>query len=126
MQDLHIAEEFGGTVLGRIIRSFCIGADAETARNLKPDTRAIESFTGLVFAPDGTRLYMSNVLGSVKVFAVRDGTVAASHAIPLPPAAAPKRKEETPAGLAVSADGGGAAQQCALIEKPFRQQTMTI
>ena len=81
-------------------------ADAETARNLKPDGKAIESFTGLVFSPDGTRLYMSNVHGSVKVFSVQDGTVAASHTIPLPPAAAPKRKEEIPAGLAVSADGG--------------------
>jgi DNA-binding beta-propeller fold protein YncE len=80
-------------------------ADAETARNLKPDGRAIESVTGLVFSPDGTRLYMSNVHGSIKVFAVKDAAVAPSHTIPLPPAAAPKRKEEIPAGLAVSADG---------------------
>ena len=80
-------------------------ADADTARNLKPDGKAIGSFTGLVFSPDGSRLYMSNVHGSVKVFAVRDGVVSPSHTIPLPPANAPKRKEEIPAGLAVSADG---------------------
>ena len=50
-------------------------ADPESARNLKPDTKAIESFTGLVFSPDGGRLYMSNVHGSVKVFAVEGRTV---------------------------------------------------
>ncbi len=80
-------------------------ADAETARNLKPDGKAIESYTGLVFSPDGTRLFMSNVHGSVKVFSVRDAQVSPSHTIPLPPADAPKRKQEIPAGLAVSADG---------------------
>ena len=79
---------------------------ADTARNLAPDTQAIESYTGLVFAPDGTRLYMSNVHGSVKVFSCVDGTLAPSHSIPLPPANAPQRTQEIPAGLAVSADGG--------------------
>jgi len=77
----------------------------ETARNLKPDTQAIESFTGLAFSPDGTRLAMSNVHGSVKVFAVVSGSVAASHTIHLPPAKAPQRSKEIPAGLAFSADG---------------------
>ena len=80
-------------------------ADADTARNLKPDTQAIESYTGLVFSPDGTRLYMSNVHGSVKVFSYSDGAIAPSHTIPLPPAGAPQRKPEIPAGLTVSADG---------------------
>ncbi len=75
-------------------------------RNQKPDRRAIESYAGLVFSPDGTRLLLSNVHGSVKVFAVADGAVAASHTIPLPPAKAPGRAAEIPAGLAVSADGG--------------------
>ncbi|MFM7245528.1 MAG: beta-propeller fold lactonase family protein, partial [Planctomycetaceae bacterium] len=79
--------------------------DCETARNLKPDTQAIESFTGLAFSPDGTRLAMSNVHGSVKVFAVISGSVAASHTIHLPPAKAPQRSKEIPAGLAFSADG---------------------
>ncbi|HBB75472.1 MAG TPA: phosphoesterase [Planctomycetaceae bacterium] len=81
-------------------------ADAESARNLAPDTKAIESFTGLVFAPDGMRLYMSNVHGSIKVFAVADGAVTPSHSIRLPTADAPARKAEIPAGLAVSDDGG--------------------
>ncbi|NBU42369.1 MAG: phosphoesterase, partial [Planctomycetia bacterium] len=80
-------------------------ADAESARNLAPDTKAIESFTGLAFSPDGTRLYMSNVHGSIKVFAVRDGSLHASHSIRLPEAGAPGRKAEIPAGLALTPDG---------------------
>jgi YVTN family beta-propeller protein len=80
-------------------------ADTETARNLKPDTQAIESYTGLVFTPDGSRLSMSNVHGSVKVFSCVDGTITPSHTIPLPPANAPQRKAEIPAGIAVTSDG---------------------
>ena len=73
---------------------------------LLPDLRGQVSFTGLVFAPDGKRLYLSNVNGSIKVFTIGDdGTVRPSHSIPLPPANAPRRKEEIPSGLAVSADG---------------------
>lgn len=79
-------------------------ADAESARNLAPDTKAIESFTGLVFSPDGSRLYMSNVHGSIKVFAVRGGIIMASHSIRLPSAGAPQRKAEIPSGLSVSED----------------------
>jgi len=78
---------------------------ADSDRNLKPDTRAIESYAGLGFSPDGARLFMSNVHGSVKVFGVADGVVTASYTIPLPPAKAPQRAAEIPAGLAVSADG---------------------
>ena len=74
-------------------------------RNLDPDTRAIESYNGLVFSPDGQLLAMSNVHGSVKLFAVADGHVHPSHTLPLPPANAPKRAAEIPAGLAFSADG---------------------
>ncbi len=80
-------------------------ADVESARNLAPDTKAIESFTGLVFAPDGERLFMSNVHGSIKVFAARDGSLHASHSIRLPEAGAPGRKAEIPAGLALTPDG---------------------
>ena len=78
---------------------------ADTDRNLKPDAKAIESFTGLRFAPDGQRLYMSNVHGSVKVFAIEDGIVAPSPAIPLPSTGLAQRQDEIPAGLALSLDG---------------------
>ena len=73
---------------------------------LKPDTKGQLSFTGLIFSPNGRLLYLSNVNGSIKVFAVgAGGQVTPSHSIPLPAADAPRRKEEIPAGLALSADG---------------------
>jgi len=63
------------------------------------------SFTGLVFSSDGRRIYFSNVNGSIEVFEVADdGAVRHAQTIPLPPADAPRRKEEIPAGLAVSLD----------------------
>lgn len=64
------------------------------------------SYTGLVFSPDGRRIYLSNVEGDVKVFGVDDKQqISGLGTIALPPADAPKRKAEIPAGLAVSADG---------------------
>lgn len=73
---------------------------------LKPDLKALVSFTGLVFSLDGKTVYLSNVNGSIKVFTVDDaGEVKASHTIPLPPANAPRRKQEIPSGLALSEDG---------------------
>ena len=81
--------------------------DAPSVNILEPDRHGQLSYTGLVFAPDGGRIYMSNVDGSIKVFAVgTDGKVSPSHTIPLPPAEAPRRAQEIPAGLALSADGG--------------------
>lgn len=79
---------------------------APSANILQPDTRGQVSYTGLIFSPDGRRIYLSNVNGSIKVFRVdADGAVHPSHSLPLPPAAAPRRKEEIPAGLVLSPDG---------------------
>ena len=73
---------------------------------LNPDKDGQLSYTGLIFARDGRRIFLSNVNGSIKVFAVADdGTVRPSHSLALPPANAPRRKEEIPSGLALSADG---------------------
>jgi len=73
---------------------------------LGADEKAQLSFTGLTFSTDGTRLYLANVSGDVKVFAVsRDHTIAPLFSIELPPANAPDRKIEIPAGIAVSPDG---------------------
>lgn len=70
------------------------------------DTQGQLSFTGLVFSPDGDRIYMSDVNGSVKVFRVEeDGNVSPAFAWKLPDANAPRREAEIPSGLAVSADG---------------------
>jgi len=64
------------------------------------------SFTGLVYSPDGSRIFLSNVNGNIKEFAVaKDGKVTPKRTITLPDAKAPKRKNEIPAGLAVSPDG---------------------
>ena len=64
------------------------------------------SFTGIAFSPDGSRIYMANVNGDLKVFGVQaDHTVAPLFSIALPPAYAPHRTNEIPAGIAVSRDG---------------------
>lgn len=73
---------------------------------LSPDGKAQLSFTGLTFSPDGLRIYLSNVNGDIKVFKVgRDRKISPLVSFALPPADAPLRREEIPAGLAVSADG---------------------
>ena len=75
-------------------------------RILEPDTEGQLSFTGLAFAPDGSRIYLANVDGSIKVFGVeKSGWVKPLVAFPLPTASAPLRKAEIPAGIAVSPDG---------------------
>jgi DNA-binding beta-propeller fold protein YncE len=80
--------------------------EAPSASILEHDEKAQLSYTGLLFAPDGGRIYLSNVNGSIKVFSVgANGEVAPSHTIPLPPANAPRRAEEIPAGLALTDDG---------------------
>jgi len=59
--------------------------DQAAANNLKPDTKAIASFTG--FSVDAT------------------DKVSPSHVIRIPDANAPQRKQEIPSGLAISPDG---------------------
>lgn len=80
--------------------------DAVSTHMLKPDGEGQLSFTGLIFSPDGARIYLANVNGSIKVFGVDHGTnVAGLFTIALPPANAPGRKPEIPAGIAVTPDG---------------------
>jgi YVTN family beta-propeller protein len=79
---------------------------APTENVLEPDGEGQVSFTGLAFSPDGGRLYLSDVTGSVKVFRVHPGgEIRGLFSILLPPADAPRRAEEIPAGIAVSGDG---------------------
>ena len=62
---------------------------------LKPDKEGLVSFTGLAFSPDGRRLFLSNVNGSIKVFQINpDDTVVAAYTLVLPEAKAPRRKAE--------------------------------
>ena len=72
---------------------------------LHPDTGAQASYNGLKFSPDGTRIYLSNVQGDIKVLAVKKKhKVTALGSIPLPKTQV-GRSSEIPAGLAVSPDG---------------------
>ncbi len=71
---------------------------------LKPDTSGQLSYTGLTFSHDGKRLYLSNVNGSVKVFAVAGEDVQPLFTIAIPEAKAPRRAAEIPAGLALTED----------------------
>ncbi|MCL4786960.1 MAG: bifunctional YncE family protein/alkaline phosphatase family protein [Verrucomicrobia bacterium] len=80
--------------------------DAVSTHILEPDKEGQVSYTGLVFSPDGRRIYLANVNGSIKVFGVQDDQkVVGLFTMPLPPADAPKRKAEIPSGLALSPDG---------------------
>src|ERR1019366_8760371 len=73
---------------------------------LQPGKQAQLSFTGLSFSPDGSRIYLANVNGDIKVFAVdKDRKVSPLFSLALPPANAPRRAAEIPAGIAVSPDG---------------------
>ena len=73
---------------------------------LDPDDKTQISYTGLIFSPDGTRIYVSDVTGTVKEFNVAaDGTVTAATTFPLPLVHLPAREAEIPAGLAISPDG---------------------
>jgi DNA-binding beta-propeller fold protein YncE len=64
------------------------------------------SFTGLVFSPDGSRIYLSNVNGDIKVFGVgKDATISPLFSIGLPGVKASRRTNDIPAGIAVSRDG---------------------
>lgn len=80
--------------------------NAASPHILKPDKDEQVSFTGIVFSPDGSRLYLSNVKGSIKVFAVdANHQLKGIGSISLPDAKAPERAEEIPAGLAISPNG---------------------
>ena len=96
---------------GTIRQSVALPSEDDTQpaiepRLLNPDKSGQLSFTGLIFSPDGRRIYLSNVNGSIKVFNVApDSTVSPSHSIPLPIVNAEGRSREIPAGLALNPDG---------------------
>jgi YVTN family beta-propeller protein len=101
-----------GTQTGKILQRVPLPSDQAqetapvSAAILDPDGKAQLSFNGLTFSPDGSRIYLSNVNGDIKVFAVaEDKFVSPLFSIALPPANAPGRKGEIPTGIAVSPDG---------------------
>jgi YVTN family beta-propeller protein len=73
---------------------------------LNADDKAQLSYTGLAFAPDGSRVYLSDVNGDVKVFGVgADQKILPLFSFPLPPANAGGRTNEIPTGIAVARGG---------------------
>jgi YVTN family beta-propeller protein len=99
---------------GRIIQRVLLPPDTNTNAPTKPvseavlnpDLKAQISFTGLVFSPDGSRIYFANVDGDLKVFGVQpDQKIVPLFSIPLPPANALRRTAEIPSGIAISRDG---------------------
>ena len=75
------------------------GAGAETLT-------AQMSFAGLVFSPDGRRLYLSNTGGNVWMFPLDERHRAGQpRVLPVPDARVPRQNHELPTGLALSPDG---------------------
>ena len=108
--ELVLLDPASGAVLQRVAlpseKATTENADAVSSHLLTPDKDGELSYTGLRFSPDGTRIYLSNVKGSVKVFAVgADHRCAPLYSFPLPETGLSYRHKEIPAGLAVSADG---------------------
>jgi len=101
-----------GTETGKVLQQVPLPSDQTREATLmapgilNPDPRAQLSFTGLAFSANGSRIYLSDVNGSIKVFDVGDGHwVVPLTSFSLPPANAPGHKAEIPAGMAVSPDG---------------------
>jgi YVTN family beta-propeller protein len=97
---------------GKILQRMPFPSDRATEPNpvaevvLDANSKSQISVTGLKFSPDGSRIYLSNVNGDIKVFSVaKDQKISPLFSIPLPPANAPRRTNEIPAGIAVSPDG---------------------
>jgi YVTN family beta-propeller protein len=108
--DLVVLDPQSGKVLQRVPlpseKDLVPSPNPVSSHILQPDKDGQISFTGLAFSPDGSRIYLANVDGSVKVFAIEKGDrVVGLFTMPLPPANAPRRKQEIPAGLALSPDG---------------------
>ena len=108
-QRLIVINPATGTILQRVrlpADDKIPAAGSVSSGILQPNEKAKLSFTGLVFSPDGSRIYLANVNGDIKVFSVdADHKVAPLFSLPLPPANAPLRQAEIPAGIAVSSDG---------------------
>ena len=79
---------------------------AMPGNNGSSDEDAQVSYTGLIFSADGKRIYLSDVNGSIKEFAVDEqGKISPQRSLDLPAANAPRRSAEIPSGLALGPEG---------------------
>ncbi|MBN1124451.1 MAG: beta-propeller fold lactonase family protein [Sedimentisphaerales bacterium] len=107
-QQLVLIDPHSGTIKQKaeLPSSEALAPTDVSSHILKPDPSGQLSYTGLLFSPNGSRIYLSNAKGDIKVFGLTsDGLVKGLFSIALPLANAPRRKEEIPAGLAISQDG---------------------
>jgi len=75
-------------------------------KNLKPDEKGQASYTGIAFSLDGSRVYLSNVDGNIKVFSFNsEGVAQGLYSIPLPSTGLVEREQEIPSGIRISRDG---------------------
>ena len=80
--------------------------EATSTRILEPDKGGQASYTGLIFSPNGSRIYLSAVNGSIKVFGVNaKHSVRALGSFVLAANRKRHHASEIPTGLAISADG---------------------
>ncbi len=97
---------------GKILQRVALPSDslkvqeAVSPRILAPDRNGQVSYNGLVFSPDGSRLYLSAVNGSIKVFGINaHHIVQALGSFVLAPHSGRHHASEIPTGLALSPDG---------------------
>lgn len=99
-QELILIDPQSGEIKQRVAlpSSEALDPNEVSSHLLKPDKSGQLSYTGLIFSPDGSRIYLSNVDGDVKVFQVdSDGQVSGLPPIALPAANAPwPRKRSRP------------------------------
>ena len=106
--ELIVLDPVGGKILQRVAlpSDKNLNPEPSATENLAPDKDGQLSFTGLIFSPDGRRIYLANVNGNVKVFDVgADGKISGRFTMLLPEGSGAGRRAEIPAGLALSADG---------------------
>lgn len=115
--ELLVVDPANGAILQRVAlpsNSQVPGQSESSTRLLVPDKDAQVSYSGLVCSRDGSRIYLSSVNGSIKVFRVQPADALGDHlddgvvgigSFELPEADARGRKAEIPSGLALSADG---------------------
>jgi YVTN family beta-propeller protein len=104
-----VLDPVGGQILQRVPfpnPKASLGAEAGSELILNPKLNDKLSYTGIAFSPDGSRIYLSNVNGDLKVFGVgKDNKISPLVSIPLPPVNRPDREMDVPSGIAVSRDG---------------------